>query len=202
MRTEGLTTAQQTTLANRYERLLQQSEENYKIALTLSPNNPIIWNELAQLYAIDMGDDLKFRQTISTSLEVDERFEQTWMLLGDIRSSQGDLAGAVEAYQKSLNISNNCLVRRVIGTLLAQQGLWVDAVSSLEEAVGKCPDSSELWDIYRVQAIAYANLQVEAALQTAMLSLQTAPEAQKEAIQQLIAQLQGQATPTETPQQP
>ncbi|MEJ5309352.1 MAG: tetratricopeptide repeat protein [Anaerolineae bacterium] len=203
MRTEGLTTEQQTTLAAQYERLLQQSEENYKIALTLSPNNPIIWNELAQLYAIDLGDDLKFRQTISTSLEVDEGFEQTWMLLGDIRSSQGDLAGAVEAYQKSLEIKNNCTVRRVLATLQAQQELWRDALTSLDEAVEKCPDSSELWDIYRVQAVAYANLgQVEAALQSARLSLQTAPEAQKETIQKLIDQLQGQATPTETPQQP
>ncbi len=203
MQTEGLTAAQQTTLATQYERLLQQAEENYKIALTLSPNNPIIWNELAQLYAIDMGDDLKFRQTISTSLQVDEGFEQTWMLLGDIRSSQGDLPGAVEAYQKSLEITNNCMVRRVLGTLQAQQGLWVDTITSLDEAVEKCPESSELWDIYRVQAIAYYNLgQLEAALQTATLSLQAAPEAQKEAIQQLIAQLQGQAAPTETPQQP
>lgn len=203
LQAEGLTTAQQTTLATQYERLLQQSEDNYKIALTLSPNNPIIWNELAQLYAIDMGDDLKFRQTISTSLQVDDRFEQTWMLLGDIRSSQGDLGGAVEAYQKSLEISNNCTVRRVLGTLQAQQGLWVDALASLEEAVEKCPDSGELWDIYRVQAIAYTNLgQAEAALQMATLSLQTAPEAQKEAIQQLIDQIQAQFMPVETPQQP
>jgi len=54
-----------------------------------------------------------------------------------------------------------------------------------------------------VQAIAYANLgQVDTALQTAALSLQTAPETQKEAIEQLIAQLQGQFIPAETPQQP
>jgi len=199
MRAEGLTAAQQTALANQYDRLLQQSEENYKIALTLSPNNPIIWNELAQLYAIDFGDDLKFRETISKSLEVDDRFEQTWMLLGDMRSSQGDLAGAVEAYQTSLEIRNNCTVRRVLGTLQAQQNLWDEAATSLQEAVEKCSTSGELWDIYRVLAIAYANLgQVDTALQTAALSLQAAPEAQKEAIEQLIAQLQGQL-PAETP---
>ncbi|MBN2393061.1 MAG: O-antigen ligase family protein [Anaerolineae bacterium] len=195
-----LTTAQQTTLTDQYNTLLQQSEENYKIALTLSPNNPIIWNELAQLYAIDLNDGLKFQQTISKSLEVDDEFEQTWMLLGDIRSSQGDLAGAAAAYQKSLEVKNNCTVRRVLGTLQAQQNLWAEAAVTLGEAVEKCPTSSELWDIYRVQAIAYANLgQLEAALQTASLSLQSAPEAQKETIEQLIAQLQAQSTPAETP---
>jgi tetratricopeptide (TPR) repeat protein/energy-converting hydrogenase Eha subunit A len=200
LRAEGLTTTQQMALTNQYETLLQQSEENYKIALMLSPNNPIIWNELAQLYAIDFGDDLRFRETISKSLAIDDRFEQTWMLLGDLRSGQGDLAGAVEAYQKSLEIRNNCTVWRVMGTLQAQQNLWAEAAASLQDAVEKCPTSSELWDIYRVQAIAYANLgQVDTALQTAALALQNAPEAQKEAVEQLIAQLEGQFTPAETP---
>ncbi len=200
---EGLTAAQQTALTNQYDRLLQQSEEDYKIALTLSPNNPIIWNELAQLYAIDYGDDVKFQETISQSLEVDDEFEQTWMLLGDMRSSKGDLAGAVAAYQQSLEIRNNCTVRRVLGTLQAQQNLWAETVATLEEAVEKCPQSSELWDIYRVQAIAYANLgQIEAALQTATLALQAAPDAQKSTIEQLIAQLQAQFAPVETPTQP
>ena len=198
-RAPDLTPEQQTALTDQHEALLKLSEENYEIALTLSPNNPIIWNELAQLYAIDFGDDLRFRQTISTSLEVDDWFEQTWMLLGDMRSSQGDLAGAVEAYQKSLEIRNNCTVRRVLGTLLAQQNLWAEAAASLEEAVEKCPQSSELWDIYRVQAIAYANLgHVDLALQAASLALSAAPEAQKSSIEQLIAQLQGQSAPEET----
>lgn len=200
---EGLTAAQQTALQNQYDALLRQSEENYKIALTLSPNNPIIWNELAQLYAIDYGDDIKFQQTIDKSLEVDVEFEQTWMLIGDMRSSKGDMTGAVAAYQRSLEISNNCTVRRVIGTLQAQQSLWAEAAVTLEEAVEKCPTSSELWDIYRVQAIAYANLgQVEAALQTASLALQAAPEAQKATVEQLIAQLQGQFQPVESTPQP
>ncbi|MGC9394061.1 MAG: hypothetical protein ACP5J4_04330 [Anaerolineae bacterium] len=203
MNAEGLTSAEQAALANQYNTLLQQSEEHYKIALTLSPNNPIIWNELAQLYAIDMGDKPKFQQTISKSLTVDDEFEQTWMLLGDIRSSEGDLAGATTAYEKSLEIRNNCTVWRVLGTLQAQQNLWADAAVTLEEAAEKCSTSSELWDIYRVQAIAYANLgQLETALQTANLSLQAAPEAQKETIEQLIAQLQAQFTPAETPEQP
>jgi tetratricopeptide (TPR) repeat protein len=198
---EGLTAAQQTTLTTQYDNLLRQSEENYKIALTLSPNNPIIWNELAQLYAYDIGDEPKFQQTISKSLAIDDEFEQTWMLLGDVRSTQGDLAGAVAAYQKSLEVKESCTVRRVLGTLQAQQSLWADAASSLAEAVEKCSTSSELWDIYRVQAIAYANLgQLDTALQTAALSLQAAPEAQQDAIKQLITQLQGQAEPAETPQ--
>ncbi|HOU15914.1 MAG TPA: tetratricopeptide repeat protein [Anaerolineae bacterium] len=199
MSAEGITAAQQTTLKAQYDKLLQQSEENYKIALTLSPNNPIIWNELAQLYAIDFGDDLKFQQTISTSLQVDVGFEQTWMLLGDMRSSKGDLAGAVAAYQESLKIRNNCTVRRVLGTLQAQQTLWADAAATLEEAVEKCAQASDLWDMYRVLAITYANLgRLPEALQTANLALAAAPTEQQPAVQQLIEQLQAQLTPPES----
>ncbi|HQE91997.1 MAG TPA: O-antigen ligase family protein [Anaerolineae bacterium] len=198
MNAEGLTEAQKTALSTQYTKLLKQSEEHYKIALTLSPNNPIIWNELAQLYAIDYGDDLKFQETLSQSLQVDEGFEQTWMLLGDIRSSKGDLTGAVAAYQKSLEIRDNCTVRRVVGTLQAQQTLWADAAVTLEEAVDKCSQASDRWDMYRVLAITYANLgRLPEALQTANLALEAAPAEQQTAIQQLIEQLQVQLTPPE-----
>lgn len=198
MRAEGLTDAQKAALNQQYQTLLQQSLENYQIALTLSPHNPIIWNELAQLYGMDYGDTLKFQETISKSLEVDNGFEQTWMLLGDMRSSQGDLAGAAKAYQKSLEIKNNCTVRRVLGTLQAQQSLWQDAITTLNETIEKCPDFRELWDVYRVLTIAYANQgQTAEALQAASRALELAPENQKSVVQQLIDQLQQQLTPAE-----
>lgn len=198
MRTEGLTDAQKTALNSQYKTLLQQSLENYKIALMLSPHNPIIWNELAQLYGVDYEDTLKFQETISKSLEVDVAFEQTWMLLGDMRSSQGDLAGATEAYKKSLEINNNCTVRRVLGTLQAQQALWEDAIATLNETIEKCPKFRELWDVYRVLTIAYANQgQAPEALQAAAQALEMAPENQKPVVQQLIDQLQQQLAPEE-----
>ena len=180
---------------------MQQSLENYEIALILSPHNPIIWNELAQLYAIDFGDELKFQETISRSLEVDDEFEQTWMLIGDMRSSKGDLQGAVTAYEQSLEIRDNCTVRRVIGTLQAQQALWPDATAILIEAIDRCATSPELWDMYRVLAIAYANTgQGNEAFDAAAQALETAPDDQKPAIEQLIEQLQQQLAPAPSPQ--
>ncbi len=120
-------------LTQKRQALLEQSLDNYFTALTLSPNNPILWNELAQLYAIDLGDQVKSQEAITRSLEVDDEFEQTWMLIGDLRSSQGDLDGAIEAYKRSLVIRDNCTVRRVVGTLLAQQSRWEEAVTTLEK---------------------------------------------------------------------
>jgi tetratricopeptide (TPR) repeat protein len=189
---EGLTADQQDKLNEKYQDLLEKSLGEYKTALILSPNNPMIWNELAQLYAIDFKDDIKFQETISKSLEVDVDFEQTWMLLGDMRSTNGDIDGAISAYERSLEITNNCTVRRVIGTLHAQQSRWLEAAQTLEFAAEKCPNSKELWEMYRILAIAYANLGrgVEA-VQMAQQSYVLAPESQKEVVQQLLDQLAG-----------
>ncbi|MCU0519116.1 MAG: O-antigen ligase family protein [Anaerolineae bacterium] len=181
--------------------LLQNALDDYHTALTLSPNNPILWNELAQLYAIDLGDQQKYEETIARSLAVDDEFEQTWMLMGDLRSSQGDIVGAIEAYQRSLLIRDNCTVRRVVGTLMAQESLWDQATTTLEEAIGACPTDAELWEMYRVLAIAYANQgQSALALETAQAALSLAPEAQRSAIQQLIDQLTGFELAPEVPQ--
>ena len=59
----------------------------------------------------------------------------------------------------------------------------------------KCSTSKELWEMYRVLAITYANLGrgVEA-VQVAQQSLALAPEAQKSVVQDLLDQLAG---PTE-----
>ncbi len=194
---EGSDSTEIAPLTQKREALLQQSLDHYDTALALSPNNPILWNELAQLYAIDMGDQVMSQEMITRSLEVDDEFEQTWMLIGDLRSSQGNLDGAIEAYQQSLDIRDNCTVRRVVGTLLAQQSRWQEAVTTLEDATEACPADSELWEMYRVLAIAYANRGSEddshssLALAAAETALAIAPEAQREAIQALIDQLRG-----------
>lgn len=195
---------QTTDSALRAERL-QKSLENYKTALVLSPHNVILWNELGILYAFDLQDSLSFQQTISHSLELDSRFDQTWMLLGDVRSSQGDVAGAMAAYQEALDISPiNCNVRRVLGTMQAQQGLWNESVATLERAVEDCANVAELWDVYRVLAIGYANQgRGPEAFQVANQALTLAPDDQKSTVQQLLDALQGQSiqpTPQPTPQ--
>ena len=198
---EGLDAAGVSRLNEKRQELLQRSLENYRTALTLSPNNPILWNELAQLYVVDLGDQQKFDETIQQSLAVDDEFEQTWMLIGDLRSSQGDLEGAIEAYQKSLTVRDNCTVRRVVGTLLAQQARWGEASAFLEEAAAACPTDGELWEMYRVLAIAYVNQgQLAQALDAAQLALELAPEDQASAIQQLIDQLTGTDVVPEGPQ--
>ncbi len=198
LRTEGLGEAEIASLQAQRQTLLQQSLENYETALTLSPSNPILWNELAQLYALDLGDQAQFDKTIARSLGVDEEFEQTWMLLGDLASSQGDIDGAIEAYLRSLEVKNNCTVRRVVGTLYAQQSRWDEAAAFLEASVAECETAGDLWEMYRVLAITFANQgKVALALETAEISLGLAPADQQPMIQQMIDQLLGAGAPVE-----
>ncbi len=189
---DTLSEARRSELQAQRATLLDLSLENYRKALTLSPNNPILWNELAQLYAVDLGDQEQFQETIAQSLRVDDEFEQTWMLLGDLRSSQGDLEGAIEAYQRSLEIRESCDVRRVVGTLMTQQSQFEEAQTFLKSALDMCEDYGQRWEMYRILAYASANLgRNQEALEAAMLALQLAPENQKSVVQQLIDQLQG-----------
>ena len=203
LRAEGLDAGALSRLSEKRDLLLERSLQNYEVALTLSPNNPILWNELAQLYAIDLGNREKFEETIAQSLKVDDAFEQTWMLIGDLSSSQGDSEGAITAYQRSLEIRENCTVRRVVGTLFAQEGRWEEATEVLEEAVDVCPTSSELWEMHRVIAIAYINQdQIGAALEAAETALRLAPADQQPTIRQLIDQITGAQLLPDAPEAP
>jgi len=201
MRAPDLSEQTKTELTVKRDDLLEKALINYNTALTLSPNNPIIWNEKAQLYAIDMQNMVMFHETITRSLQVDEGFEQTWMLLGDMLNSKGHIDAAIDAYEKSLELRNNCTVRRVIGTLQAQKAYWTDAVTSLEESIEKCEKSRDLWDFYRVLAISQANLEppsLTLAIQSAQRSLELAPENQRATVQQLVDQLTVQLSAPES----
>ncbi len=208
MRAPDLTEAELADLAAQREALLEKSQENYETALMLSPNNPIIWNELAQLYASDMNDMVMFHEIITQSLQVDPDFEQTWMLLGDMRSTQGDADGAIEAYQMALeaprrSFPQHCTVRQVLGTLQVQHGKWDDALDTLTLAVERCARDRSAWELYRLLAIVYSNIDdIDAARDAANQALMLAPEAQQATMQQLVDSLEPQVIPVEPEPEP
>ncbi len=176
--------------------LLQQAEKEYRTALMLSPHNVILWNELAILKAFDEGDLVGFREAISRSLELDPEFETTWMIIGDVRLNiEKDTAGAIEAYQRALEIKpKTCNVRYVLGSLLIQQSMWADAVEELSQTVEYCPNSKDLWDVYRMLGVAYYYQgDMDQAMEAAQRALSLAPpddEAKRNMVLQLIQAIQ------------
>ncbi len=178
--------------AQQRETLLAKAEEEYRVALMLSPHNVILWNELAILRAFDEHDLVGFREAISRSLELDPAFETTWMIIGDVRLNiEKDTAGAIEAYQRALEIKPKlCNVRYVLGSLLIQQNAWAEAATELSETVEYCPNAAELWDIYRMLGVAYyyqGDLQdARQAAQMAMSLVPPGDEAKRNMVEELL----------------
>ncbi len=185
--------ASQPGLGERRNEFINRSIENYLKALTLSPNNVILWNELARAYYV-AGNEQAYQETIEHSLELDPEYEGTWALLGEVRYTEGDVEGAIEAYQEAVALlPRDCNFRYSLGSLQIQQSHWEEAETALLPILERCPGLRQLWDVYRMLSIsAFYQGHQEEALQLAMESLQRAPDGQQAIVEELIAAIQQQ----------
>jgi len=177
--------------------LAERSSYYYEVATSLSPNNAILWNEWATLYYYTLEDEEGFQSKIEHSLELDAEFEQTWLIIGDVRASNGDLEGAAEAYRTALEIKpNQRQVWSALGRVYLQMGMNQEAIEAFTEAVEMAPNARDVWDTHRLMAIAYYQAgSLDQALAEAQLALQLAPEERQAEIQQLIMQMQQSIQP-------
>lgn len=178
--------------------LLELSSKYYETATTLSPNNVLLWNEWATLYYYGMGDEVGYRRCISRSLELDPEFEQTWLIIGDVRVGKGELEGAAEAYSTALEIDpRQPRVWSALGRVYLQLGQNGEAISAFREALDRAPNAQDAWETHRLLAIAYYQSgHLDQALLEAQIALQLAPEDQRPVVEELIQQIQ-QPTPSE-----
>ncbi|HEC33323.1 MAG TPA: tetratricopeptide repeat protein [Chloroflexi bacterium] len=173
------------------QRLMELSSSYYEIATNLSPNNATLWNEWAILYHYSMGDEQGFQRCVDRSLELDPEFEQTWLIVGDVRVEKGDLEGAAEAYRTALDIQpSQPRVWSALGRVCLQLGRNHEAIEALSRALELAPNSSEAWDVHRLLSIAYHQAGLpDQALMEAQSALQMAPEDQRPLVEELIQQL-------------
>ena len=180
--------------------LSELASQYYDVATTLSPQNSILWNEWASLYYYNLRDEDGFQEKIDHSLELDAEFEQTWLIIADVRASQGDMEGAVEAYQTALDINPR---QRNVWVALGQAYLQLnrsdEAIAAIGQAISMAPNANNVWDMRRLLAIGYyQNGDIEQAIAEAELGLQLAPDEQKQLMEQLLQQLQAvQSQPPE-----
>ena len=114
---------------------LLSSLDYYRQALTLSPNNAGLWNELATLQFIQ-GDLAAAQQTINASLAVDDRYYPTHLLLGDVLSAGGDTQGALAAYQAAAQISpRNLGVLSALGVAGAEAGAPLASIDAFRRII-------------------------------------------------------------------
>lgn len=81
--------------------MLDKSIEEYNIAVTLSPNAAHLWNEKGNAHLARGERDLA-EESYLHSLELDDLYDQTYLLLADFYSRQGDDEKAVEILKRGI----------------------------------------------------------------------------------------------------
>ncbi len=191
-----------TTDATQQEQLWQQSLAFYQEAIRLSPNAAHLYNEWGLVHLL-LGDlyqrqgrteeaQQQFDQALARyeySLTLDQEFLQTYLLLGDLYRTRGELAKAAPAYEKALALQpNQPQVWSVLGYLYAQLGRLDDAIAANEQVLRYSPGDMAS---HRNLALLYEQAgRLSDALAQAKLAREVAAEADRPALDQLIAQLE------------
>lgn len=114
---------------------LERSIAYYRQAISLSPQNAVLWNELATVQLIT--DNLaEARASLDRSLALDDRYYPTYLLRGDLLELTGDRQGALEAYRAAAQLAPNDLgVLSTVGVFSAQVGDLDGAQAAFQRVV-------------------------------------------------------------------
>jgi cyclophilin family peptidyl-prolyl cis-trans isomerase/tetratricopeptide (TPR) repeat protein len=122
---------------------LNQALDYYADATSLSPNNARLYNEWGQTYAI-MGDGEGAETMYLKSLEIDEAYEQTYLLLGQLYAGRGEMERAEEAYLKAIDLApRSAEAYLYLGQFYLQRNEWDKAVDAYEQVLQRRPRSVE-----------------------------------------------------------
>jgi tetratricopeptide (TPR) repeat protein len=139
---------------------IDQSIGYYDQASALSPQNTIVWNELATVYLYQQGNLAKAWETIQHSLELDDRFEQTYMIAGDARLRESEqVTTQLAAKTQDLAAAKGAekdTIEAEIAQLEKEYGDKLEAaIQNYERAL---EIRSDLMNVYRTVAGAYEQL--------------------------------------------
>lgn len=119
---------------------LDESLAFYNVAVRLSPNAAHLWNEKGILH-VARGENEDALAAYERSLSLDEKFDQTYLLLAEYYERQGETDKLVEILQLGKErVPRNVQVRSYLGVVLARQGDLEGAVQANLEAVEIAPN--------------------------------------------------------------
>ncbi len=188
---------------------IEDSDQYFSRAVTLSPNNARIWDEWALLYLNLIGDPEAGIERLDRAMSIDPKYHWTYALLADYhnRSSQtiedeekkrDALIKAVGLYSQALDLPTpgepaaKFGYAVAIAGLEAQLGNTVDAIVAYEKALELAQQDNERWRIEEVLGTLYLQLgDGNAALMHYQNALALAPDDQKERLQNIINQISG-----------
>lgn len=183
------------------------SNSYYAQAVQLSPNNAGLWNEWAALLFQVQGDGVAAQQKLDTSFALDQEFDQTFQLQGQLYAWQAsqvvtDTVAQTALFQQSFDTylagiamiegrnQNAGALRIELASAYVAAGKLPEAVGVYQDILAKQDPGVETWRVYRAISELYAQLgDFEQARANAELSLQAAPETEKPTAQAWLDQL-------------
>ncbi|MDI7275480.1 MAG: tetratricopeptide repeat protein [Anaerolineae bacterium] len=167
---------------------LALSVSHYEQATRLSPHNAVLFNEWGGVL-LEMGRPEEALARYQQSLALDDRFAQTYMLLGEYYSRRQDLQQARRYYEQAVAVDpRSAAAHSSLGYVYSQLGMIPEAISHnlrvLEMLPGEYASLKNLSILYQQAG------QLDQALAAARAAREVAPEGDRPAFDQLIAQLE------------
>ncbi len=170
----------------------QDSLEYYTQATSLSPNAAHLYDEWGIVY-LAMGEPEMALAKYEYSLSLDDRYEVTYMSLGDLYMRENDLDKAKEAYLRAAELApRSANVRAVLAYIYGVQGEYGPAIDETLQVLQLTNDQQQRYTSYKNLAIYYREVgQAEEAIEAAQEALAWAPDGDRASLEALIVQLGG-----------
>jgi tetratricopeptide (TPR) repeat protein len=198
--------AELATDANVRDTHAQASNTYYSQAVQLSPNNAGLWNEWAALEFQVQGDQVAAQKYLDQSMAIDQEFEQTYLLQGDLYSTEARAITdtvvqkplyqkAIDAYQKGITIAEARgtpagNLRVSLAAAFVGIGQREAAITTYQEILAKGDGGINPWQVYLAISELYAQMvNMDQARANAQLALQAAPDTDKASVQSWIDRL-------------
>ena len=193
---------------------LDRSLDWYRRATEVSPNQPHLYNEWANVYRYDKNDTETALELLKQSLRVDPKYDETYLHLGglfftlaeeDEAQRQKYFEQAIEVYRALTQLPtyytrdrNNLFIAwDHLGYLYAQLGETEEAIHANLQALEYDPNS---YNNHKNLALLYQEQgRLEEAIAAAQKALDLAPEDEKGNLAAYLAQLKGEEVPPPAP---
>jgi tetratricopeptide (TPR) repeat protein len=151
-----------------------------------------LYNEWGIVY-VAMGEPDRALAKYEYSLSLDDRYEVTYMSLGDLYMRQNKLEQAKEAYLQAAELApRSADVRAVLAYIHGVQGEYDPAIEETLRVLQLTDDRQQQYTSYKNLAIYYREVgRAEEAIQAAQKALAWAPEGERASLEALIVQLGG-----------
>jgi tetratricopeptide (TPR) repeat protein/O-antigen ligase len=175
--------------------LIAKSNAYFEQTLLLKPNGVDLWNEWA-ISDIGVGKNYdKALEKLNHSLALDDRFEQTYLLMGEVYLAENDQDKAARAFERILEINPaSDQAYDKLAFLYARQGKTDKAIQANLSLLKRIPDYPGIWNAHKNLAHLYAKIgDLISAVAEAEQAVKRAPKAEEQAMRGLLVQLQQQA---------